>query len=966
MLAPTESAAPSSTGPCAIDAARRMIDAGWAHVVHVVAPLGVSPQALAWALKDECTAAWSTDPQRAAQAAQLLRALCNNAVGRQGPLGSAGAQARELAALADWTAGMAQLTKGQMAEAEHSLDSAASGFRSLGQAAHAAHTQVSKIMALSMLGRHDEAVACAETAQQELAALGQTRIAGKVSINLGALHVQRGDFAQAVHHSRKAAVWFARVGDHEHSIMADINMAYALASLGDFDEALRVYARAGMRARQHAFPVLQGLVDMSVALLKLARGQYREALAGFEAARRQYEQLDHPPNLAIAEKQLADTYLELRLLPEAAALYEKVLQRFRSLEMLTEEAWTLAQCGRVQALLLQPTLAAGSFERAGALFAAQANGVGSAAVQLARAELALSKAEMGSATALATQAAQGFVAAGLADGQLRADLVRAHALLLAGSAEQARALFNITLASARKWQLLGVQVRCLTGCGLAAQALDDSAAAQVAFEAAIELLEEQRSALPDDELRSAFLSDHLLPYQGCLRLALQAHSHTLSTAHALAVLQQLERVRARSLGERVGQTHTPQPDAGAPALRDRLNWLHRHVQQLQEEGKPTAAMTDELRRTEHALLEGVRRARLSTQAPQTAPNPSRSPGVALDIQALQQALVHGDMLVAYGVQDDELFAVVVSHAGVQLQRRIASWRDVQEAARAASLQIQTLRHGAALMQQHLPSLTDRTQRRMARLHDLLWAPLQAQLPACRRLLLVAHGPLGCLPFAALHDGQQTLSERYDLAMVPSARMALRGLQRPANPPLRAVVLGESSRLPHAAKEARAVAKLFTESHVFVGPHASVRNLCRYAPEADVIHLACHAQFRTDNPLFSALHLMDGTLTVESTEALRLQAATVVLSACETALADHGGSDERVGLVRAFLLAGASRVVASLWPVDDEITTHFMAHFYAAMRHGQSAAAALRAAQNEVKQHHPHPFFWAAFTLHGGW
>ena len=78
--------------------------------------------------------------------------------------------------------------------------------------------------------------------------------------------------------------------------------------------------------------------------------------------------------------------------------------------------------------------------------------------------------------------------------------------------------------------------------------------------------------------------------------------------------------------------------------------------------------------------------------------------------------------------------------------------------------------------------------------------------------------------------------------------------------------------------------------------------------------SCHAQFRTDNPIFSALHLADGVLTAEAIESLRLPGATVVLSGCETALHDSANTDEMFGLTRAFLVAGAARVMATLWPV----------------------------------------------------
>jgi CHAT domain-containing protein len=537
--------------------------------------------------------------------------------------------------------------------------------------------------------------------------------------------------------------------------------------------------------------------------------------------------------------------------------------------------------------------------------------------------------------------------------------VRAYALLRARSVEQAGALFNTALAHARELQLLTLQVRCRVGQGLALRALGETAQARAAFNDAVALFEEQRCALPGDDLRSAFLGEHLQPYQELLRLALHAHTAAPSAPCAVAVLHQLERVRARSLGERVDGDAAPADDAAARALRERLNWLYRRVQRLQEEGESAAALSDELRRSERELLEGARRARLT--APVVAAG-----AFGLDVAALQAALGDVGALVEYGVLDDELFACIVTPSGVHLQRHVASWREVQDALRAARFQIETLRHGAAPVRQHLASLNVRTQRRLEQLYALVWAPLAPLLQPSRRVLVVPCGPLGLLPFAALHDGNRALAQRFELALVPSARLGLRGLQRRPRAPRRALALGESSRLPHAAYEARFVAGLFSQGTALVGTQATLEALRAHAPRADLIHLACHAQFRNDNPMFSALHLHDAALSVEAVETLALQPGTVVLSACETGVAEAGSGEERVGLVRAFLVAGAARVVASLWPVDDEVTGAFMANFYAALCAGESPARALQNAQTQQMATHPHPFYWAAFTLHGGW
>ena len=547
-----------------------------------------------------------------------------------------------------------------------------------------------------------------------------------------------------------------------------------------------------------------------------------------------------------------------------------------------------------------------------------------------------------------------------------------------GQVDAAHAQLSATLARAHSLQQRSVQVRCLTGLGLTALARGDRDSAVQSFEAAIEGFEEQRRVLPGDDLRSAFLTDHLRPYQARLRIA-------LDEGQGAETLWQLDRFRARALHD--------QPDAGpvlqaaadtatdsvidnpALALRERLNWLYRRLQKLHDEGASSVALSAEMQRTEHDLLERARRQRLlAPSASDGATDQGLAAGSArrFSVQALQSSLQPADALLEYGVLDDELFACVATRDQVILFRHLAPYGQVQEAIRALRFQIEALSAGAAALQPHMALLTARTEQRLARLTALIWAPLQGALANAQRLLLVPQGLLCSVPFAALplvdsaSAPSTTLGQRYQLACAPSARAAWRGLLRPPTPALRVLALGESSRLVHAAAEARAVAAAFAQGRAWVGEQATLAVLRAHAPQADVLHLACHAQFRSDNPRFGALHLADSALTVEQVEGLRLRPCTVVLSACDSALADEGRGDEQVGLVRAFLLAGAARVVASLWPVDDAVTANFMDVFYAHLVAGQAPAKALQAAQALVRQNHPHPCFWAAFTLYGAW
>jgi CHAT domain-containing protein/tetratricopeptide (TPR) repeat protein len=912
---------------------------------------------LAWALKDLCYQAWNSEPPRAARAAELLAGLDTAALAPQ--------DTQQVQALAAWTTGIVNLNRGEMKQAVAAFDSAAALFTQAGQADAAAQTQVPKIMALSMLGQPEAATACAEAAQTALLALGNVAAASRVSLNLGNLLLRRDAYEEAARHYRQAAVLFARLGDQPRSVQADVGLAGALTSQGDFDEALRIYARVRMRAANQGLAQQLAMVDESVALVDLARGRYSQALAGMESACRGYEALALPHALAIAEKQLADAYLDLRLLPEALALFDAAVAKFAELQLPEEQAWGLAQRGRALALLGRVQAAREAFAQAAELFGQSEHAVGLSSVTLALAELALAQGEPEAALAHAQAAARGFATAQHADGQARAEVIQAQALWRGGQAAAAQAAFAATLHSARQRQQLQVQVRCLTGQGVAAQARGDHAAAQAALEEAIELLEAQRRALPGDDLRSAFLTEHQRPYQERLRLA-------LVEGEPAEVLLQLERYRARSLADCLDEAEATSAEpaalqADAPQ-RERLNWLYRHLQRLQDEGEHSAVLEEELQRTERELLERARRRRMAAQAG-TAAGPQ-----AFSVAALQAALGPTDALVEYGVLDDELFALVVTPGQVVMHRRLAAWPQVLQVLQSARFQIETLRHGVAPVQAHLGAITQRTWARLQQLHALLWAPLQTGLAGCARVVVVPHAQLSAVPFAALRaaaaPGQaapsEPLGQQFQWAQAASARAALRGVLRRPVAAGSALALGESSRLPHAAREAAYVASLFAQGTALVGEGATVAALQAQAGSADVLHLACHAQFRSDNPRFSALHLHDGALTVELAETLRLRAGTVVLSACESGLAEQGDGDEMVGLVRAFLVAGAARVVATLWPVEDAITADFMGHFYAALVAGQRPAAALQQAQALLRVQHPEPYFWAPFTLYGGW
>jgi CHAT domain-containing protein len=182
------------------------------------------------------------------------------------------------------------------------------------------------------------------------------------------------------------------------------------------------------------------------------------------------------------------------------------------------------------------------------------------------------------------------------------------------------------------------------------------------------------------------------------------------------------------------------------------------------------------------------------------------------------------------------------------------------------------------------------------------------------------------------------------------------------------------RLPHAVEEARNIATLL-DGQVLLEEEASLAEFYQAIPECRTLHLATHGDFRLDNPLFSGLTFYDGWLTTMDIFNLRLKASLVTLSACQTGRNVLGGGDELLGLMRAFLSAGAASVALTLWAVEDRSTAQIMEAFYRKIADGRGKGEALRHAQLQFIQgaddhssvhseHYAHPYFWAPFFLVG--
>lgn len=188
-----------------------------------------------------------------------------------------------------------------------------------------------------------------------------------------------------------------------------------------------------------------------------------------------------------------------------------------------------------------------------------------------------------------------------------------------------------------------------------------------------------------------------------------------------------------------------------------------------------------------------------------------------------------------------------------------------------------------------------------------------------------------------------------------------------------------SRLPFSRDEADKIAEFVPKGSLLKATDFRANRTMAASDELShyrIIHFATHGLLNSERPELSGLVLslvdengkaQDGFLRMREIFNLRLPADLVVLSACQTALGKETRGEGLVGLARGFIYAGADRVVASLWQVDDLATAQLMKSFYRGLLQDRKRpAAALRAAQLEMlrQKRWSSPYFWAGFIMQG--
>lgn len=527
--------------------------------------------------------------------------------------------------------------------------------------------------------------------------------------------------------------------------------------------------------------------------------------------------------------------------------------------------------------------------------------------------------------------------------ELPRDYMRHKSELELGRLREAKAGFDRLLAQPQIADHSGLYWMLRHERGRIAEREGDAATAIGHYRDAVASVEQLRATINTEASRIGYVADKQALYADLVRLL-------VARGDAATAFDYVERAKARALVDLLASRQEfSARDADAAQVARLLAQLDAAdtTARLQSDAASSPSGTRNLEVTRRAIREA---------SAELASLVSVSPVPTGELRAL---LGPDEVLVEYYYQDRDFYAFILDRERIQAIQLdgVGLEREVQEFRAAV-----------------VDPASGTWQAPARALYRRLWAPLTAATKA-GNVVLVAHGVLHYLPFAALQDAAgKFLLDQVGMRYLPNASVLkfLRPLA--ANRPMRMLVLGNPDLgdprldLQHAEGEARAIAGLFPGSRLLLRREASLTNFLMAAGLVSRLHFATHGKFQGDSPLSSGLYLArdeqnDGLLSVGRLYALRLDADLVTLSACETGLGKVSTGDDVVGLNRGFLYAGSRSVVGSLWSVDDEATAALMKNFYLKLA-TRSKRDALRQAQIETRQNFPHPFFWAAFQLTG--
>lgn len=753
--------------------------------------------------------------------------------------------------------------------------------------------------------------------------------------NIGGMYRRQGRYEEALAKLQESLVIRQEVSDRagESETLSNIGTVYT--AWGRFAEALIKYHEALAIAQSLGIRAGEGTILNNIGQVYNDQGRPEEALVAFEDALIIHREVGNQADAVTTLNNIGAVYLTLNETDKALAVFQEALILAQNISDRAGEGILLSNVGQIYNTKGQTQEALQKYEEALAI-----------------------------AQEVGNRSSEGTTLNNIGS-----------AYLDQGQIEEALTTFQESLVI---YQEIGDRTGegiVLKNIGFAYELLEKPGLAGQHYEQALAVLELVRAVAGSDAGRTSFIAQYSYLYDDIVSLYHQQGQEN-------EVFFSSERGRSRAFLDALSTRYVELNDNEDRILLDRELEAYTHRQVLQEalavaqaldppDAELVASLEMQLADADAAHNEAS--AAIEARGGQLAALvPGRS--TVLTLPEVQGLLADGETMVYFIVLEDQTLVFLITRVEFEVVEIEVTRENLTE-------RVSRFRDLISFLQ------TDVTRQEAQTLYQLLFAPLAPSIHT-ERLIIVPHGALHYLPFAALLDraGDEFLIEQYTLSILPSASV-LPFIQDNAadqgGDESSALILGNPAveyaaldALPFAEQEAETIAAFYNDS-ALTGETATETAVRQNAPFTNILHLAAHGEYNFFNPLYSTIYLApdvnvaepnemgDGRLEVHEIYGLDLQAADlVVLSACQTQLGELSAGDELVGLTRAFFFAGTPSVVATLWNVDDAATSVLMERFYTHLDAGMSKADALRQAQLDMLAEKDDPFFWAGFVLSG--
>lgn len=873
------------------------------------------------------------------------------------------------------------LALGEFVIALESYDEAIAIFDAVGDRVSPALMQISRLWSLVSLGQPEKALEAGREAGEVLRAHKRWLELATLEMNLGSVYSKLGEDAHALTRYENAQHSYEMVGLDTSEIRslwahATHNRAVSLSSLGDLNDSITEAQRALAVHLQLENSVEIARVKQHLGFTYYIQGRFNNAFQMLEEARELFVILDMKRNAARVDLYLCEYLLRLRRFHDALRKGTAAQVVFHELQATHEEGLAALYIAISFAGVNQQTEALVKLEAAKDLFSQEKSEVWLAHVELEKANLFAKQKDYLDSLASAQFCIDSFNTHQLQINFADALVVAADALRALNRYNEAKKAIEqvdeISKINSLPW--LVMQSHRV----LAAIAKDEGRITHAIQEylEAIAALERLRGSLMI-EFRVSFQEDKQTLYEEIVELY-------LSTGQINQALTYVERAKSRTLVEmfdqRLDMEVCARQDSDVPLIealhrlrreRDSLYRRREKNEDVHERGwYSTIESEDTRQRILHieAEITELWHTLLSRNASYTQDanfwnisNESFSVDLPPDTLLVEYFAIH-DKLIVFLVSSQDIVVQRLDCEMPQIQQWLERWhRHLRSVPAFSTSQISAVEQQARFLL-NLP-------------YQLLIQPISEKLNLFERLIFVPHGVLHYVPFHALHNGSLYLIEDHAISYLPNSTILDQcRKQRITSGGMLSLGYSSDGMLPFTIQEAEQVTRCI-EGKLLLEDDATLSNFRDSLADQRILHLATHAEYNADQPLFSGLMLADGWLTTLDIFNLKLNASLVTLSACQTGRSVIGGGDELLGLMRAFFYAGTASLVLSLWSVEDRSTLILMESLYRSLAQGQRKDDALRHAQMYLLQQAQdgldadkkklvHPYYWAPFCLSG--